>query len=166
MRRVALGNIRFPGLQHFDIGGLAQQIRRHFQFNRAGAAFLETHKGFHKVVGDGFNLPDARVPVGNGGEHSELIFGFVGCHLAAADEFGFDVGGNLQDGRCGEVGFAHGAYGVGGAGPGAGEQDAGLAGSAGVAVGHIAAAEFQPPADKADIVLAVKQGVKEVKGMH
>ena len=115
------------------------------------------------MVGDGFHLVDHSVPVGYGFEHPQLVFGFVGGVAALADEVGFYVGGDLEEGGGGEVGFAHSADGVGGAGAGAGDEDAGFAGGAGVAVGHKAAAEFEASADEAEGVLAVKEGIEQVE---
>ena len=166
LHRVALGYVRFAGLQDFDLGLLAEEVGGHFQLDGTRATLAEADESLDEVVGDGFNLADAGVPVGYGGEHTQLVFGFMGGHFAAADELGFHVGGHLEDGGGGEVGFAHGAYGVGSAGAGAGEQDAGFAGGAGVAVGHVAAAQLQASADKAHVVLVVEQGVKEVQGVY
>ena len=117
------------------------------------------------MVGNGLDLTDLGIPIGYGGEHAKLILGLVGCHLAGADELGLDVGGHLQDGGGGEVGLAHGSDRVGCAGTGAGEQDAGLAGGAGIAVGHVSATEFETAADEPDVILAVEQGVEQVEGM-
>ena len=118
------------------------------------------------MVGDGFNLIDAGVPVRNGGEHSQLVFGLMGRHLPAAHELGFHVGSHLQDGRRGKIRLAHRAHGIRRAGPGAGQDNTGPPGSAGIAVGHIAATQLQPPANKAHGVLPVKQRVEKIQGMH
>jgi len=63
------------------------------------------------------------------------------------------------------VGLAHGAHAVCGSWAAAGEHDAGLAGDAGVAVGHEAEGVFVAAADEADGVLLMVEGVVDVHGV-
>ena len=153
------------GTQHLDFGLLTEEVGGHLKFDGPGATLTEPHESLDKVIRNGFDLVDAGVPVGHGGEHAQLVLGLVGRHLAAADKLGLDVGGHLQDGGGREVRLAHGSDGVGSAGAGAGQDHAGFAGGTGVAVGHIAATQLEAPADEPDIVLAVEQCVEQVEGV-
>ena len=92
---VALGYVRLPGGQHFDIGLCAQKIGGYLQFDGPGPAGLEPVEGLGDVVGDGLHLIDHGVPVGHRLEHTELVLGLVGGELTLADEFLLNVGGYL-----------------------------------------------------------------------
>ena len=85
---------------------------------------------------------------------------------ALADEVALDIGGHLEQRGTGKVSLAHGSYGIGGAGARAGNQHAGLAGGAGVTVGHESNAQFQPAADESHAVLLVKKSVEKVQIMY
>ena len=164
--RVALGDVGLAGAQDLDVGLLAEEVGGDLELDGSWTTLAETDEGFDEMVGNGLDLADLGVPVGDGGEHAQLVLGLVGGHLTGADELGLDVGSHLKNRGTGEVRLAHGSHGVGGAGSGAGEQDAGPAGGAGVAVGHVTAAELEAATDEPDIILAVEQSVEEVQGMY
>ena len=96
-------------------------------------------------------------------EHPELFPGLVDqaqTLLPLAPPHG---GGQMQQGGAGMVGLTHRVHGVGRAGPGAADQDAGTAAGTSVAVGHEAATQFRPSADVAHPVPATVEGVEEIQ---
>ena len=161
-----MGDSGVAGADDFDVSTVAQEVGGQFQLYGTGTAVLETLERLQQVVRNGLDLSNHGIPVGYGLEHPKLVLGFVGGVAALADEVAFYVGGHLQEGRAGEVGFAHRAHRVGGARASTGNQDAGFAGGAGISVGHEAAAKFETPADEAQIVLLVEQSVEQVKVMY
>ena len=96
--RVTLGDVRVARPEHLDLCLLAEQVGGHLELDGAGTTFTEANERLDKVVRDGLDLIDAGVPVGDGGEHAQLVLGLMGGHLSAAHELGFDVGGHLKDG--------------------------------------------------------------------
>ena len=153
------------GGEDFNVGLFVEEVSWDFELDGAGSAGGEALEGFEEVVGHGFEVVDEGVPAGDGAEHSELVFGLVDCAFAGVDEFEFGVGGDLEDFGGGVVGLAHGAHAVGGAGAAAGEEDAGLAGDAGVSVGHEAEGVLVAAADESDGVLLMVEGVVDVHGV-
>ena len=153
------------GGKDLDVGLFVEEVSWDFELDGAGSAGGEALEGFEEVVGHGFEVVDEGVPAGDGTEHSELVFGLVDGAFAGVDEFEFGVGGYLEDFGGGVVGLAHGAHAVGGAGAAAGEHYAGLAGDAGVSVGHEAEGVLVAAADEADVVLLMVEGVVDVHGV-
>ena len=153
------------GGKDLDVGLFVEEVSWDFELDGAGSAGGEALEGFKEVVGHGLEVVDEGVPSGDGAEHSQLVFGFVDGALAGVDEFEFGVGGYLEDLGGGVVGLAHGSHAVGGAGAAAGEEDAGLAGDAGVAVGHEAEGVLVSTADEPDGVLLMVEGVVDVHGV-
>ena len=162
-RWVALRNACIPGPEDLHVGLVAEQVRGQLELDWPGPTVLETLKGLHQVVGDGLNLADHGVPVGNRLEHAKLVLGLVGGIAPLADEVALHVGGHLQQRRPGKIGLSHRPHRVGGAGAGAGDQDPGLPGGAGVTVGHEAASQLQPTADEAQAVLLIVQCVEQLQ---
>ena len=94
-RRVALGDAGVAGADNFHVGTVAQKVGGKLELDGTGTAVLESLEGLEQVVGDGLDLADHGVPVGNGLKHAELVFGLMGGVAALADEIGLDVGGHL-----------------------------------------------------------------------
>ena len=159
-RRIALGHSRVPGPQNLHVGAVPQQVGGQLQLYRTRATILKPLKGLHEIVRNGLHLADHGVPVGHGLEHPQLVLGLVGGIAALPQELRLHVGGHLQERRAGEIGLAHRAQRVRGARSGAGYQDTGLAGGAGVSVRHEPASQLKPPADEAQAVLPFEERVE------
>ena len=96
-------------------------------------------------------------------EHPKLFLGFVDQAQALLPLASRHGGGQMQQGRTGMIGLAHGVHGVGRTGPGAADQDAGTGAGTSVAVGHESATQFRPSTDMAHPVLVAVEGVEDVQ---
>ena len=96
-------------------------------------------------------------------EHPKLFLGFVDQAQALLPLASRHGGGQMQQGRAGMVGLAHRVHGVGRAGPGAADQDAGTGAGTSVAVGHESATQFRPSTDMAHPVLVAVEGVEDIQ---
>ena len=129
-------------MRDVDLGARVLDIDRDLDRPRLGTASADlagdAHDGLTNVLGtaDGFGN------AGDGAEHGDLVFRLVQHALALAVEPGVHLTGDHQDRRRGELCFEQARHAVAGAGTGARDRDAELAGGPSVAVCRVDRALF------------------------
>ena len=146
----------------FHVGRLGLDVHRHLYHDWSGPTCLEPLKGFVDSVGKLLWATDVTAPLGDGGEHTELVFHLVAEAQSTSMERFFASGGDVQDRGRGGIRFAHAAHRVRCSRACAGQAHSGPAGGSGIPVGHERRCLLVARADETDRILTVEQRVEDV----
>ena len=148
LRRAGLSTRELACGDHPNVGFAAEQVRGDGDHPRAGVARAHVLQCGGDLIGDLLHVVGGHIAAGHGLEHARLGLGLVERSPPPSSPFLLDLGGDLEHGDGRSVGLAHGAHGVGGAGPAAGNHHARRASDACVAVGHEAEGMLVAAADE------------------